>query len=147
MSSAGVSLAFREGPCHVCRMVEVFSRVVDSLFSELAAFLAAIETNLGLLSHIVKDVLNGEADDLLKDEERFAEALDEVLYRVALAALDILSSLQDQMLNLSAEQQAKLSFSVNQYDELTARWRSLCEAICYRPNCDRIRDRIMTVVI
>jgi hypothetical protein len=114
---------------HAALMNSPIERACVSLLNELAILLAAIEANLGLLSLLVKDLLSGEDSELLSDEVSFADAVDEVLYRAGLGAIDCLSALQEQALLMSTDNQGRLIAASQRYHELTERWTALGEAV------------------
>lgn len=110
-------------------MTNVLERVHAALLKELRLMVGALAANLDVLGFLVKDLLQGEEEELLADAETFAAEVDGVLYHAAVAAIDCLDALRDQKLCLSPSDREQLALYAGQFDELTRNWTELVTAV------------------
>lgn len=115
--------------CQHGGMQDTIPRAHERMIQELQVLMTAIDSNLNLLALVVSDLLNGNSDELLEEEETLGMAIDEVLYLTGLASMKLIDSLQGQAELMEATHKQALSAVSKQHDELVSRWNDLAGAV------------------
>lgn len=110
-------------------MDDKLQRVHQRFFKELRIHLAAISANVDLLQFLVSDLLKGDDEGLVPDQEEFAAAIDDVVYRAGLEVVDCVVALRDHAPLLAPSEREKLVEMAHQFDQHTHRWNDIVEAV------------------
>lgn len=118
-----------EGLGHGLPMTNGIRRAPELILDELRLMVAVLAANVDMLGFLVRDLLEGDEEDLLPDADRFAVALDKVLFHGARAARNCLDALRDLAPNLSPDLRAQLPLYAEQFIDITHHWTELVTAV------------------